>query len=230
MYLISKMNSENVNGYLIVIKNNVGQNDEIGYIEYYHYVENKTVNINTIFVHESYRKKSYGTFLMFLMFFHIGVQLNTKIISFTLNDSSSLNLTKDSIYYKLGFRIYDNAMDNMVLLLNKTNIIDYITSNNFLQNKIDTIFIKNFQDVIIDYETIVKEKRHHLETITFKNIIDNINSNGGENKRTLMKLTIKELQKIAQEKNIKYTIGVGIKSRNIKQKSLVNKIYKMSSK
>lgn len=113
------MTETNIVGYHIKLYKISGE--EIGAIEFYHYKNDKLINLNSIIVYDKYKGKSYGTLLIYLMFLKIvDLKLNDKIKLITLDDSSDLSLNLKSIYYKLGFRITDKEnLESMKLFFTK---------------------------------------------------------------------------------------------------------------
>lgn len=79
--------------------------NKVGYIRYYKLLN--TIKIVGLYINEPYQGQGYGTSLIILSLCHIIKQIPGAyfIQKICLEDCSSQTLTKNSIYYKLGFRI-----------------------------------------------------------------------------------------------------------------------------
>lgn len=160
-------------GYVITIKEKMDY--EIGYIEFYHNIKKKNININSIFVKEEFRKQSFGVFLIYLMFQKIiDLHLDNYITNISLDDDTDFTGTHNSIYYKLGFRNIDPSYpESMKLFFGEThitkkdtcgnnvriykNVSSYIKSNTYMIDKIQSNSM-NYKNVSIHIEKSFDKK------------------------------------------------------------------------
>jgi hypothetical protein len=82
-----------------------GEYNKIGYIRYYK--SSNKIKIVGLYIDTPYQGQGYGTVLIILCLCHIIKEIPDAyfIQKISLEDCSSQSLTRNSIYYKLGFRI-----------------------------------------------------------------------------------------------------------------------------
>ena len=82
-----------------------GEYNKIGYIRYYK--SSNKIKIVGLYIDAPYQGQGYGTVLIILCLCHIIKEIPDAyfIQKISLEDCSSQSLTRNSIYYKLGFRI-----------------------------------------------------------------------------------------------------------------------------
>lgn len=198
-----------MSGILIELKTQT--NESIGAIEFYNYDDENNINLNSIFIKKEYTGKSYAILLIFLMFIYI-YYFNINIKTISLDDDSDLSLTTDSIYYKLGFRLFDkNDMPNMKLFFtknttNKNNLIKTYNDTRFKykEGSPNTNILNVYNDIghYLNTNSYIKTKINQLSNIN--NLIISIKNIGDDN--NLIDIDTKD------KKNIKLLFKTFIKS------------------
>lgn len=240
-------------GYYIQIQS-IKNHDILGSIQFYYYEDENKIHVTSLFVEEEFRNKSYGIFLMFLMFMHT---INLKVNEVTLDDSSDNTGTTESLYYKLGFRVLDksnpeemklnfayardyvqNHLKYYSLKLSKVNLEDIniicnriISDDEIVPDKSMKNDITKLLNEYFDSFSSLKRKRpdEELDTEkTYKRAAEGGSKYSLENimKLLLNYIKLEDLLLIAKKYNIKSTKKVHNKITNISKDTLVKKICK----
>lgn len=105
-----------------------GDDNEIGHTTSYFDANdgNGIITISFIRVNDNHQQKGYGKLLMALSLVYMLIKNDSqifKITEITLDDCSDLAMTKNSLYFKLGFRIANaNNPEVMSVFINKEPI------------------------------------------------------------------------------------------------------------
>lgn len=144
--------------YTIKITDNINKN-KIGFISFIYNDKNNKIYISYLNVFNDYKGKGYGTLLiLFSVKYMIDNIYNSYFIKdIKLHDCSDFSGSSNSIYYKLGFRNYDNKNEDELF-------VKFFKNNN---NNIKTIY-----DL---YHYIYNNNIDKLNTINFKSITFKVN-------------------------------------------------------
>lgn len=137
--------------------------NKIGFISFIHNEVSNKIYISYLNIFPEYKRKGYGTLLILFSIKYIIENIyNSYFIKYIkLDDCSDFSGTPDSIYYKLGFRNYNDKNEEELFV------------KFFHKNKINEgLNIKTIYDL---YDYIYKNNLHKLNKINYNSILFKIN-------------------------------------------------------
>ena len=145
-----------------------GTYENFGSIEYI--CTAKTINILMLNVSENERGRGYGYGLILLCLCNIIKTIDNAyyLTKIHLDDDSDGAMTTQSIYYKLGFRVYNKENSEIMQ-------INFLRPSTYMEDKLH-IYTRegHTEPETVYYKTILDLYQNTIKTDKFKNIVQNI--------------------------------------------------------
>ena len=167
---------------LRLIKKNVNDDDdysnEIGYISFV-ITDNKSINVTALYINiteERGKGYGYGLLILFLCYVIKNVDNAYFIETVHLDDCSANALTKQSIYYKFGFRISDDKLSEVmrITFFNPRELSRYKRKQYHIYDDETEASIAYYESILDLYTNILKTEKY---TEIIKNMHERINRN-----------------------------------------------------